>query len=124
MAPAGGSDRHDWELAERRRVRVTLSSWRDRLTAIGRRRSDLAKTELYWGARRWRQSTKNFRFGIGERESQREALVEAGCCQHRPHSSGADRAMPIVSTTIAATADRTAPCSPSKLTTPARASRA
>jgi hypothetical protein len=39
MAPAGGSDRHDWELAERRRVRVTLSSRRDRLTAIGRRRA-------------------------------------------------------------------------------------
>ena len=55
-APAGGSDRHDRELAERRRVQVTLSSRRDRLTAIGRRRSDVAKTELYWGARRWRAS--------------------------------------------------------------------
>jgi hypothetical protein len=33
---------------------------------------------------------KNFRSGIGERESQRElchALVEAGHCQDRPHCS-------------------------------------
>ena len=69
MAPAGGSDRHDWELAERRRVRVTLSSRRDRLTAIGRRRSDVAKTELYWGARRWR--AHRLKIFVSESESER-----------------------------------------------------
>ena len=65
----GRSDRHDRELAERRRVQVTLSSRRDRLTAIGRRRSDVAKTELYWGARRWRANRQ--KIFVSESESER-----------------------------------------------------
>ena len=68
-ALAGGSDRHDRQQAERRRVRVTLSSRRDRLTAIGRRRSDVAKTELYWGARRWRANRQ--KIFVSESESER-----------------------------------------------------
>jgi hypothetical protein len=33
---------------------------RDRLTASGRRRADIAKKEnLYWGARRWRANGQN-----------------------------------------------------------------
>jgi hypothetical protein len=50
-------------------VRVTLSSRRDRLTAIGRRRSDVAKTELYWGARRWRANRQ--KIFVSESESER-----------------------------------------------------
>ena len=52
-----------------RRVRVILSSRRDRLTAIGRRRSDVAKTELYWGARRWRANRQ--KIFVSESESER-----------------------------------------------------
>ena len=40
---------------DRRLMRVALSWRRDRLTAIGRRRSNIAKKKKsYWGARRWR----------------------------------------------------------------------
>ena len=44
---------------DRRLMRVALFWRRDRLTAIGRRRSDIAKKKKsYWGARRWRARTK------------------------------------------------------------------
>src|SRR5215469_4048780 len=66
----------------RRLVRVALSWRRDRLTAIGRRRSDTAKKKCsniakkkYWRAAsaRLRQRTK-INSEIRERESQREML--------------------------------------------------
>src|SRR6516164_13702 len=45
---------------DRRLMRVALSSRRDRLTAIGRRRSNIAKKEKsYWGARRKGANGKN-----------------------------------------------------------------
>jgi hypothetical protein len=55
---------------------VTLSSRRDRLTAIGRRRSDVAKTELYWGARRWRANRQ--KIFVSESESERVSGRGAG----------------------------------------------
>ena len=57
----GRPDRYDRELAERRRVSLKRKV-----------RSDIVKRNVLGRAALARQSTKNFRFGIGERESQRE----------------------------------------------------
>src|SRR5690242_21334135 len=86
MAPAGGSDRHDRELADRRRVRVTLSSRRDRLTAIGRRRSDVAKTELYWGRGAGAPIDQKFSFRNRRARESAGASISSEYDKRRPRS--------------------------------------
>jgi len=59
------------------------SSRRDRLTAIGRRRSNIAKKKKsYWGARRWRANGQN-----GARTDKADAKFESES-PHQSHSRG------------------------------------
>src|SRR5690349_798225 len=92
MAPAGGSDRHDRELAERRRVRVTLSSRRDRLTVFPCTTLFRSKTELYWGRGAGAPIDQKFSFRNRRARESAGASISSEYDKRRPYS--VDRSVP------------------------------